>query len=303
MLFKSAKIQQLDEWSVDEEHITEKLNALSYKETSPTQESSMGWVSPFGNNSEMMYAAQNGAYLFQLMVEKKTVNASLLKREMEKEIARRQENNPDYNPDKEEKNEIKEAIKLRLLPDTPPSFSEIRVMVDTNKDNSVIIIETTSDKNVEVILNIMESTFGTGFEYSFLSFSKEPSEEMKNWIVELDLPVNFTLGEACKLKDPSSKTVIQYKNHDLDDEKIVDYLSKGMEVTDISMEWKEDISFSMNNALTVSGIKMRGVYKEQRDELLGSADEKTDAIEFDANFSVMISAFRDFVPQYIAIFK
>lgn len=303
MLFKSAKIQQLDEWSLSEEQLTEKLNALSYKETTPTQESSMGWVSPFGNGSEMMYAAQSGALLFQLMIEKKTVNSSLLKREVEKEIAERQAKNPDYNPDKDEKNEIKEAIKLRLLPDTPPSFSDLRVIVDTNKDNSVIIIETTSDKNVEVILNIMEATFSSGFEYSFLSFSKEPSEEMKNWISELDLPVNFKLGEACKLKDPSSKTAIQYKNHDLDDEKIVDYLSNGMEVTDISMEWQEDISFSMNHALTISGIKMKGIYKEQRDDLLGNADEKTEAVEFDANFSVMISAFRDFVPEYLAIFK
>lgn len=303
MLFKSAKILQLDSWNINEEQVTEKLNALGYKEASPTQEKSMGWVSPFGNNSEMMYAAQSGAYLFKLMIEKKTVNASLLKRETEIVISERQSKNPEYKPDKEEINEIKESIKLKLLPDTPPSFSDIRVMVDTNNDNPVIVIETSSDKNVETVLNILTITFGDGIEYAHIPVSKEPADEMKNWIVDLDLPVGFTLGQSCKLKDPAINTVIQYKNHDLDDEKIIDYLSKNMEVTDIAMEWNDDINFSMNSALTLSSIKMLGVYKEQRDEILGNTEEKTESIELDANFSVMISAFRDFIPKFIGIFK
>lgn len=301
MLFKSAKVQKLNKFEVSEEEINDKLKAIQYQPAQPTQEGAMGWTSPFGDGNDMFYLATNGAYLFKLLVEKKNVSGSLLKMEVDKVIAERKAENPDYNPDKDEKNEIKEGIKLKLLPNTQPSFSTIQVYIDTQ--SNYVVIETTSDKSVEVILNLLESTFSAAFEFEYIQPVKDVADEMKTWIEDLDLPVNFSLGEACKLKDPSTKAIIQYKKHDLDDEKIVDYLQKGMEVTDIAMDWKGDISFSMNPALTVSGIKFHDTYKEQKDESLSGVDEVTDAVEMDANFAVTVSALRDFLPEFIAAFE
>lgn len=301
MLFKSAKVQVLDQWDVSEDEIEGKLKALQYVEASPTQESSIGWVSPFEDDSSPMYHASNGAYLFMLMIEKKSVKASLLKREMDKVISERRKANPEYNPDKDEKNDIKESLKLDLLPNTPPDYSNIRVYIDTVK--KYVVIESTSDKSVEMIDNILESTFKDEFEYSHMPIIKEPSDEMRTWLEDLDLPVGFKLGNACGLKDLSTKAVIKYNNHDLDDEKIAEYLQSGMCVTTISMEWKENLTFTMNEALTLSAIKFLDVYKEEKNDALASVEQKTAALELDTNFTIMVGAFREFFGEYFPIFQ
>lgn len=309
MLFKSAKVQKLEKWNVEDSSLNEILSKLQYTEATPNQESSIGWISPF-ETSEEMYLAGGGCYLFKLKIEKKTVNASLLKHEMDKEIAARVEKDETYKPTKEDKLDLKEDLTFKLLPSTPSSFSEELVYIDTV--GKLVVMNTTKDKSIDMIDTILKTTFGDDFDFSHIAPSKEPCDEMRVWLEDLDLPENFRLGSACSLKSATEKGVISYKNHNLDDEKIVSYLSDGMDVKTIQMEWfdpeesegnDEKLLFTMNETLSVSGIKFQGIYVTQKSDHLQGIDEVTQAQELDADFSIMTGSFREFFGEFLAIFE
>ncbi|MCF2900957.1 recombination-associated protein RdgC [Pseudoalteromonas sp. OFAV1] len=304
-MFKKMKVQILGKFDIDTLEIEDYLKKFQFSETQPTQEESIGWISPF-ESSEVLHHAGGGAILLNVMKEKKSVPASLLKRETEKEILRRKETNPDYNPSGDDKKEIKEGIKLRLLPDAQSAFTETRLYIDT-KDN-YIVIESDSDKMIESINSLLTMTFSDKFEFKYLVINKEPTEEMAQWLSELDLPEHVQLGCACKLKDPISKRAVALTSYDLtDDDKIVSYIDSGMEVQSLAISWSdskcheeddeyESVIFTLNKALSLSSIKTKAPKADNQ-------SDETEEQKLDADFTLFVGQMRGFIPNFFANFE
>lgn len=299
MLFKAASVKNIESIDINEDELNNLLEQMKYKPASPNSEMAIGWISPFGDDSNLLYLANQKAYLLSILIEKKTVPSSLINREVEKIIHEEKTKDPEFCVGKRDLEILKTEVKTKLLPNIPSNFTTINVYIDTAL--KVLIVGTSSDKVDELALSLLHKTI-PNFKASFIPVDDGVADEMKNWIIDLDLPESFSLGNACKLRDPVAKSVIKYNKYELDDESIICYLKNGMEITDISMVWDDQLSFSMNQTLTLSGIKSNTL-ETLKEELLDGIENITKAVIVDAEFNVTVSLLRRFIPDYIKIFE
>jgi recombination associated protein RdgC len=303
MLFKTVKFAKLLKFDIDYDSLQSKLKDLNYVPATPNQESSVGWVSPFGDDADVMTLSQGKAHFLKLKIEEKKVPASAIKNELELKIKALREKDPAIKVSKSEKNSMKEEIKFSLLPKVLPSYSYIDCYVDI--ENELLVVNTTSDKKWEVITGRLGDILGDDFEFEYFTPETDTSDAMTYWISEWDIPTGFQAGDECKLKDMGEeKTEITYKKHDLNDEKIQNYLSS-MKVIKVAMELTDEISFLIDAAMCLSGVKFLDVYKEKRKEDLASNEDESraHAIELDVDFAIMRGAFKDFLPKVVGMFK
>lgn len=68
-MFKKMKVQILGKFDIDTLEIEDYLKKFQFSETQPTQEESIGWISPF-ESSEVLHHAGGGAILLNVMKEK-----------------------------------------------------------------------------------------------------------------------------------------------------------------------------------------------------------------------------------------
>ncbi len=303
MLFKNAKFAKLTKFDIDYDNLQELLTKRAYSPATPNQETSIGWVSPFGDDGEVMTLTQGKSHLLKLKIEEKKVPASAINDELARKIKALREKDPSIKIDKAEKTNMKEEIKFGLLPKVLPSYSYIEVYVDM--ENNLVVLNGTSDKKWDVMISHLTELAGDEFEYSYFETESDPSDAMTYWISEWDIPAGFIAGDECKLKDMGEeKTEISYKKHDLRDDKISNYLSS-MKVIKLALELEDEISFQIDAALTLSKIKFLDVYKEKRKEDLDSAEDEASKhkMELDVDFAIMKGAFGTFIPKVVDMFK
>jgi recombination associated protein RdgC len=303
MLFKNVKFAKLLKFDVDYEKLQSLLSDLAYVPAKPSQESSVGWVSPFGDDGEVMTLTQGKSHLLKLKIEEKKVPASAIKSELDKKVKDLRQKDPNMKIPKAEINNMKEEIKHNLLPKVLPSFSYIDCYLDI--ENNLIVVNATSDKKWDVIIGRLGDVIGEGFEFEYFTLDQDASDAMTKWVSDWDTPTGFEIGDACDLKDTGEeKTEIKYKKHDLNDEKIQNYLSS-MKITKLKMEYTEEIEFSIDAALCLSGIKFLDVYKEKRKEDLSANEDESrkHAMEMDVDFAIMRGAFKKFLPEVLGMFK
>jgi len=303
MLFKNAKFAKLVSFNMDYDQLQELLAKQAYVPATPHQENSIGWVSPFGDDAEVMSLTQGHSHLLKMKIEDKKVPASAINNELQKKIKSLREKDPSITVSKVEKTNLKEEIKNRLLPQVLPTFSYIELYLDM--DNGLIVLNGTSDKKWEVVISHLTKLAGDDFEYEYFETEEDPSNAMTSWVSNWDIPAGFTAGDECKLKDTGEeKTEIAYKKHDLQDEKITEYL-RTMKITKLALELDDEISFHIDAAVALSKIKFLDVYKEKRKEDLSTSEDESSRhkMELDVDFAIMKGAFADLLPKVIDMFK
>lgn len=303
MLFKNAKFAKLTKLGMDYEVLQTALLKRKFVPTSPNQESSVGWVSPFGDDADVMSLSQGNAHLLKLKIEEKKVPSSAINEELRKKIKELREQDPEIKIAKAEKANLREDIKFKLLPRVLPTISYIELYIDM--DNNLLVVNATSETKWDIVIAHLTSLAGDEFEFEYFSTETDPSDAMTRWIKEWDIPAGFSVGEECKLKDMGEeKTEITYKKHDLQDEKISNYLNT-MSVVKLALELHEEISFQIDASKTLSKIKFLDMYKEKRKEDLDSIEDESSRfkIELDVDFSIMKGAFAKLLPEVIGMFK
>ena len=102
-------------WQADLVQVEEALAKAPFMECGATQEKSLGWVPPRGEQHGALAEAVGGQWILRFMVESKVLPGSVLARRVE-EKAVRIEQETGRKPGKKESKELKDEAKLDLLP-------------------------------------------------------------------------------------------------------------------------------------------------------------------------------------------
>jgi len=304
-MFKNAKFAQLDELNIGFEALGELLSKAKYIDITEHQESSIGFVSPLSDDGTNMMLSIGKAHLIRLKLAEKKVPASAINDEVGKKIAKRKENDPKYQPSKAERTEMKEEIKHSLLPKVLPSYSYIDMYLDS--DRGLFVVNTTSDNKWDIAQSRLKDILGENLSFSYFEADCDIEDSLTRWVNDWDMPVGFTGLEECRIKDTGvAKTEINYKRHDLESDQTIKAYLQTMKVIKLAMEKNDEVTFSIDGAMTLSGIKYLDMYKEKRKEnLSGKTDEDTnaEALEQDADFAIMLEAFGKLIPSVVGMFK
>ena len=289
-MFKNALIYRIaPTWTADLELIEAGLEAARYVECGASQEKAIGWTEPRGEENGLLAESVAGQIVLKLMIEVKAVPSSVVNRKAKEELAKI-EAATGRKPGKRETKEVKEDIKLSLMPLAFTRLSSVLVWIDA-KAQLLTIGASSTAKADEVITYLVKCL--DGFSVIPLNTQTSSAVAMGEWLSTQAPPVGFTIDRECELKSPDeSKAVVRYSRHPLDIEEVSAHITSGKVPTKLALIWMERVSFVLTDTLQIKKIAfLDGVFD-------GTSQEKEDG--FDADTAIATGELRQLIPELLA---
>lgn len=288
-MIKNATIYKIPPYAF--EGIEHALSAMPFTPTGPTQEKSVGWVPPRGEEHGSLVEAINGALVFQLKVETRKVPAATLADELAK-ACKHIEATTGRKPGKKEKRDLKEKLVLGLLPNAFPKQKDVMCILDDDYD--WLILNTTSSGLIDDAITALVKCVD-GFVVEPLNTVTSPAVAMATWLSEQEAPDGFDVGRACELRacDESSAKV-RYTNHPLLTDEVKTHLAQGKQPTSLALEFDDRISFVLTDSMQLKKIDFADkVMAQSKENGLNPGD-------FDGSMVIAIGELRALMPDLIA---
>lgn len=287
-MFKNLTIYRIsDSWHADLEQLEEALSKQQFEECAPSQERSVGWIPPRGEEHGALVESVNGQWVMHQLSEAKILPGDVLKRAVQEKIAQI-EAREGRKPGKKEKQEIKDECRYDLLPKAFTKRGGLWVWIDPKA--KMLVLDTSSQSSAdEVVTMLVEAS--PGFAVSLIDTQTSPQAAMANWLHTHDAPAGFSIERECELKSSDeSKAVVRYNRHSLDIDEIREHINQGKMPTKLSMTWDDRVSFVLTDGLQLKKVTLLDVVME---------DQAQDDSGFDADIAIVTGEFSQLIPDVI----
>ncbi|MDR2325510.1 MAG: recombination-associated protein RdgC [Acidovorax sp.] len=268
--------------------LEEALQKTPFTPCGATQEKSVGWVPPRGEEHGLLAESVGGQWVLRFFAESRAVPASVLNRKVaekaeaiEKEFGRK--------PGKKEKQELKDEVKLDLLPLAFPKQSAIWVWIDPRA--SLLVLDTGSQARADEVVTLLVEGL-QGFGVALLDTQTSPQAAMAHWLLTQEPPAGFSIDRECELKAADeSKAVVRYGRHPLDIAEVKEHVEHGKLPTKLAMTWDDRVSFVLTDGLQLKKLAFL-------DSVL---DEAGDEGGFDTDVAIATGELGRLIPDLIEI--
>lgn len=250
----------------------------------PSQERSVGWAPPRGQEFGPMVERIGDHLIMRLMIETKTVPTQAIKDRIE--IWKQEtELSTGRKPGKKETREQQEDIKLALLPMAFSHRAAVWVWIDAPA--GIVVLDTASQARCDDVMTHLVRLMD-GIIVRHPQFNVSPASLMTSWLHDQDnLSSNdrfgFDIGRACELKaHDESKAVVRYSRHSLDTEEVKQHILGGKGATKLALTYLDHVAFTLTDSGALTGINFLDVVFEQH---ASKADLASD--RFDADVAIM----------------
>ena len=251
-VFKNMIVYRIaPQWQVELTQVEEALAKAPFMECGATQEKSLGWVPPRGDEHGAMVESVGGQWILRFMVESKVLPGSVLNRRV-KEKAERIEKETGRKPGKKESKELKEEAKLDLLPMAFTKQGSMWVWID--REARTIVFDTSSQGRADEVVSLLVE-YLPGLSVSLLYTETSPQVAMSHWLSTQEPPVGFTVDRECELKSADeSKAVVRYSRHPLDIEEVQAHIAAGKLPTKLALTWDDRVSLMLTEGLQIKKV-------------------------------------------------
>jgi recombination associated protein RdgC len=259
-----------------------------FVECAPSQEKSVGWTEPRGEEHGALIESVGGQWMLKLVIESKSVPGSVLKRKL-KERLTEMEHQTGRKPGKKEQKEMKEEIRLDLLPNATPKQTSVQVWIDLAA--RLLMVDASSKSKIDEVVSCLVRSLG-GLAILPLNTNTAPAAAMAEWLTSQEAPGMFTVDQDCELKAcDESKAVVRYSRHPLDIEEVKKHVEGGKLPTRLAMTWDNRVSMVLTESLQIKKLTFLDVVFE------GGVEKKEDG--FDANVVIATGELRKLMPDLI----
>ncbi len=288
-MFKNIIMYRIDAgWTSTPEQVEERLQAGRFVECGASQEKSVGWIEPRGQANGALLEAVAGQWVVKLMVESRAIPASVVNRKAEERVAQI-EATTGRKPGKKETRDLKDDIRLELLPMAFTKQSSVLVWLD--RDAHMLLIDATSQARADEIVTLLVQTL-PGLALTLVDTKISPVAAMAEWLVSMEAPAGFSVDRECELKAADeSKAVVRYARHRLDTEEVKQHIAEGKMPTRLAMTWDDRVSFMLTEGLQLKKLAFLEVVFE------GNTNKKDD--NFDADVVIATSELRKLLPDLL----
>lgn len=285
MISNATIFRVAPEWTSTPTQIEEALSRMTFSECGPTQEKSVGWIPPRGEQHGALIEAIGGHWILKLKVETRSVPAAAIKRAVQAKCEHIEETTG-RKPGKKEKREIADEVRLSLL---PMAFTkESATIVWFNPANKILLIDSASQGRVDEVLTALVKALD-GLTLSLINTQSSPAASMAAWLSTQEHPDSFSIDRECELKSADeSKSVVKYANHALDIVEVRQHISQGKMPTRLGMTWESKVSFVLTEDMKLKKIAFLDVEDN---------DKAADA--FDANVAIFTGLMCNFIPALL----
>ena len=235
------------------EAIENALQCTPYVEIGATQERSVGWVPPRGEEHGVLCESVSGQYLMRFFSESKLLPASVLNRRVT-EKALHIEKTEGRKPGKKEKRDLKDEAKLDLLPMAFTATVGTWVWIDPVAN--LLAIDSTAQSRADEIVTLLVEGL-PGFALALVDTQTSPQAAMAHWLMTQEPPAGFAVDRECELKAADeSKAVVRYARHPLDIDEVRQHIEHGKMPTKLAMTWDDRVSFVLTEGLQIKKIAL-----------------------------------------------
>ena len=253
-----------------------------------SQEKSIGFIPPRGEEHGALVEFVAGQWIMKLMIETRSVPGSVISLKA-KERAAHIESTTGRKPGKKETREIKDDIRLELLPDAFPKQSTTLIWIDPVA--RLLVIDIARQARADEVVTMLVKAIN-GLAVKLLDTKVSPTAAMSEWLISQEPPAGFSIDRECELKAADeSKTVIRYSRSPLDTEEVKHYVESGKLPTRLALTWDRRVSFVLTDSQILKRIKFLDVVFET--ESKGAADS------FDADVTIMTGELRKLIPALL----
>ena len=274
-------------WSPRLEQLEQALDAERFVPCGASQEKSVGWVEPRGEAFGPLVEVVNGQRIFKLKIETRGVPGSVVTRKA-KERCAHIEATEGRKPGKKETKEIKEDVKLSLM---PMAFSkESSVWVWFDPATNLLVLDAGSQAKADEVVTMLVKSLA-GLSLTLINTEMSPQSAMASWLISQASPAGFSVDRECELKAADeSKSVVRYVRHPLDTNEVKQHVEGGKLPTRLAMTWDGRVSFSLTEGMQLKKVTFLDVVFE------GASEQDSG---FDADVAIATGELRKLLPDLV----
>ena len=288
-VFKNVIVYRIGPgWSTSVAQMEESLDGKRFVECGASQEKSSGWIEPRGEAHGPLVEAVGGQLMLKLMIETRALPGSVVNRKAKERVAQI-EAATGRKPGKKETREIKDDIKLELLPLAFTKQATVLVWID--REAQLLVIDAASQaKSDEVVTELVKSL--DGMALTLLNTQVSPTAAMSAWLTTREPPAGFSVDRECELKAADeSKAVVRYSRHALDTDEVRQHIESGKLPTRLALTWDSRVSLVLTESLQLKKLAFLEVVFE------GTSAGKEDG--FDADTAIATGELRKLLPELL----
>lgn len=280
MWFKQATLFQFSKpFSPSISELETLLQPLSFTPCLPSFASSIGWVSPLGQNNASLVYGTKRFLLVSLQFEEKILPATVVRQAVAEKIADIEAKEARVVRGKE-KQTIKDEMMQTLLPRAFTKKSVVSAYIDLQ--NQLLVLNSNTPSKVERFIAFFKRAIAPN-EIQGIEV-KKPIDLMTDWLKGENLPANFAIGQACVLRDPQQeRRTIRCQHQDLFAANIQAFLKESCEAMQLALIWKDNVKLVLTGDFSLRSIQ----FQEAVLALAKSDYTETAEQRFDADFVLM----------------
>ncbi len=262
MWYKNAIIYLLpDGWQL-EAGFAEKLEQGAFTPCMGLDWFSEGFAPPTPFSSDFVFTAQNSNRVC-LKHEEKVLPSATVRDLVHEKVAEIREAEA-RNVEHKEKQQLKEQIVDDLLPRALTQSRRTEAIFDTER--GFLLVNEASDKRAEQMLIKLREALG-GLKVAMPHTRESPSSLMTEWLLQGHAEGGFELGYNVLLQgvgDVVPKVKISKK--DLTTAEVIKHAQNGMQVVELELEWRKQISFTLTKDFALKRIQFLDVLQEEAEQ-------------------------------------
>ena len=279
MLFRNATFFQFPS-SLSFADFNEQLTECELKPVQGLELVTRGFVSPYGDESELMMQQQDKVIGVQVGQQEKLLPGAVVNEALQKKL-RELEKKDGRRPGSKRRAQIKSDLILEMLPKAFVKSNQMSVMLDTA--SGWIAIDTASRKQAENAVSEVRRALSS-FPALPLNAEVAPRQVLTQWISGENLPEGFVLGHEAELQDPAEQgATIKVARMELQSEEMQHHLEAGFQVTRLALLFNDRVSFVIGDDLVIRKLKLL----EQAIESMDSGETEDANAERDARLALM----------------
>lgn len=293
-MFKNVTIYRIAPgWDATLESMEAALDAARFVPCSASQDKSVGWTEPRGEEHGPLVESVGGQRILRLMIETKAVPGSVVK-EKAQEAADHIEATTGRKPGKKETKELREDALQALLPQAFPRRGGVWVWFDMA--NGLLVTDAGSQGKNDEVVTALVRVFD-GLALTLLQTAMTPQTAMTQWLAttepETDWPEGFNVERECELKSADEeKSAVKFTRHHLLTDEVRKHLSEGKLPTRLALSWEGRIGFTLTESMQLKKLAfLEGVFDDR------PGDEESG---FDTDVALATGELSQLIPALIA---
>ena len=249
---------------------------------------SLGWVSPFGKESEVLVHSCGAYWLFGLGKEERLLPATIVREEVKQRILDIEQKFGRRVYGKE-KAALRDDVQFELLSKAFVRRKQMWACLDHKAQ--LLILNVGADAKADEVTSFLHEH--TPLRVESLEIKADLNQLLTRWVLNQEAPGNFGLAEDCVMADLEKELGrVRFLNQDLTAHDILEVAKTNRKVIELGLGWRDRIKFRLGSVNTgkaqgnlpvLKHIKFLDVIKEQQqEETLESIQQ-----QIDSDFAIM----------------